>query len=120
MDHQRADAQVFLAHFHAGIGGMERLQILLIVLYTALAVVCVDALHTDIVAPVLTEGGGLLVLGLLHPNLLELLLVEALGMVVGMAAHDVANLHHIGHSLDELLIGEFLFHCVFHCVGLLS
>ena len=41
-------------------------------------------------------------------------------MVVGMAAHDVANLHHIGYPLDELLIGEFLFHCVFHCVGLLS
>ena len=120
MDHQRTNAQILLGHFYAGICRMELFQILLVVLHTALAVVGVNALHAHVVAPVLTKGGGFLVLRLLNPDLLEFSLMEALGVVVGVTAHDIADLHDIGDPLDELFIRKFLFHCIFHCVGLLS
>ena len=114
VDHQRADAQVFGADFHAGIKGGQLLQVLLEVLHGALAIVGVDPRHAYIVAPVLAEGSRGLVFGLLHPDFLEFPLVQPLGVVVDVLAHDVADLHHVGDTLDELLVGVFLFDCVFH------
>ena len=68
-------------------------------------IVFFDLIHAYIVAPVPAEGGRFPVLRHLDPELVQLLLTAAGGLVDAAAAHQVLDLLHVPDPDNALLIG---------------